>query len=170
MNLPNFLTILRIMFSPVFLYYIMIDRTDMALIVFMFVAVTDLADGWIARSTNQVTQFGKAIDPVADKFMIFLALTGIIIKFNFPIWALPLFISRDIASSICSIVIYSKYRIVQDPSKLGKLTTMLQIATILAFIINLRFEIAILWITMVISMISAVEYVIITKRKAYGEF
>ena len=157
-NIPNVLTISRFLFSPLFLYFFLVDKIELALIVFMFVAVTDLADGWIARSTNQKTKFGESLDPMADKFMIFLALVAVCIKFSFPVWAIPLFISRDIISLAGSILIYTKHKGVWKANKLGKLTTFLQIVSILVFILNMSFKMIVLWITIISSITAAIAY------------
>ncbi len=159
-NIPNVLTISRFLFSPLFLYFFLVDKIELALIVFMFVAVTDLADGWIARSTNQKTKFGESLDPMADKFMIFLALVAVCIKFSFPVWAIPLFISRDIISLAGSILIYTKHKGVWKANKLGKLTTFLQIVSILVFILNMSFKMIVLWITIISSITAAIAYLI----------
>lgn len=158
-NLPNVLTILRFVFSPIFLYLFLNDNVELGLIIFMFVAVTDLADGWIARSTKTKTKFGEFMDPMADKFMVFLAILAIIIKFDFPLWSVPLFIIRDIISLVGSILVYTKYKESWKPNVLGKLTTFLQIITILAYIIKIGFKLIILDITIIFSVLSAIVYI-----------
>jgi len=157
-NLPNVLTILRVIFSPVFLYFLLVDKVEIALVVFMFVAVTDFADGWIARSTNQKTKFGESLDPMADKFMVFLALIAIYIKFGFPAWAIPFFILRDIVSLAGSILIYAKKKGLWKANIMGKITTFLQIACILAFILDIKFKMVVLWITIASSITAAIIY------------
>ena len=157
-NVPNILTILRFILSPVFLYLLLIGREELALIIFMFVAVTDLADGWIARSTQTKTKFGESMDPAADKFMVFLALFALVRKYDFPFWAVPIFISRDIVSLCGSIIVYAKHKDNWKPNILGKVTTFLQIATILSFIIDLRLKLIFLYITLLSSFLAAIIY------------
>ena len=78
MNLPNRLTVIRIILTPVFLFLFMADfipyNNIFALIVFVIAALTDLADGKIARKRNIVTNFGKIADPIADKILVLAAL------------------------------------------------------------------------------------------------
>lgn len=160
-NLPNILTILRILFSPVFLYFLLIGKVEIALVVFMFVAVTDFADGWIARTAKQKTKFGEALDPMADKFMIFLALIGVSIKFDFPLIAIPFFISRDIISLAGSVLIYAKNKGLWKPNIMGKITTFLQIICIILYIItdiDYRIRLTILYVTIISSVIAAIIY------------
>ena len=157
-NIPNFLTILRILFSPVFFVLFIIGNDLLALIIFIAVALTDVVDGWVARTTNQKTRFGKFIDPMADKFMIFLALAALILRYGFPLWAIPLILSRDIISLCGSLLIHLKKRGVWKANKFGKLTTLLQIVVIVAYVLDF-YKIVFLWIAIVFSLITAVSYV-----------
>ena len=82
MNLPNKLTMLRIILIPVFLVLVLVDRIPLhylwALIVFLAACITDTLDGHIARSRNLVTDFGKLMDPLADKLLVMSALVAFI--------------------------------------------------------------------------------------------
>ena len=159
-NLPNLLTVSRFLLSPIFLYFIVIRRVDLALITFMFVAVTDFADGWVARSTNQKTDFGAFLDPMADKVMVFLALIGIVISFGFPLWAVPFFIFRDVISLSGSVLKYYKNKGHWSANKLGKVTTFMQVATIIAFIIQFQYMMVILYATLALSMVAGTSYIV----------
>ncbi|MBS3098059.1 CDP-alcohol phosphatidyltransferase family protein [Candidatus Woesearchaeota archaeon] len=157
LNVPNTLTILRFLLSPVFFVFLLKDKLDLALITFMFVAVTDFADGWIARFAKQETYFGRTLDPLADKFMIFLAVIALAKNFAFPFWAIPLILSRDFVS-ILGLALFSKRMKEWKVYFLGKLTTFLQVITVLAFIVSLEYKEIILWLTLAISVITAVVY------------
>src|SRR3989344_7609426 len=109
-NLPNVLTILRFLLSPVFFLFLVYNNTPWALVFFLIFALTDFADGWIARATKQATKFGEALDPLADKFMIFLAVIGLSVRFDFPYWAVPLIVLRDIVSIGGSFIYFSKLK------------------------------------------------------------
>ena len=78
MNLPNTLTLLRILLVPVFLLFLLVEQIPLhslwALLVFALASVTDALDGHIARSRGLITDFGKFLDPVADKVLVFAAL------------------------------------------------------------------------------------------------
>ena len=77
MNLANRLTILRILLVPVFMLFIFIDRTStrfIALFIFVGASLTDLCDGWLARRHNYITNFGKFMDPLADKLPLHFSL------------------------------------------------------------------------------------------------
>ena len=77
MNLPNKLTMGRIFAIPVFIVVFLMDYRIAAAVIFILAAVTDMLDGHIARKHNLVTNFGKFMDPLADKFMVFAALLSI---------------------------------------------------------------------------------------------
>ena len=168
-NLPNVLTILRFLLSPVFFLFLVYNNTPLALVFFLIVALTDFADGWIARATKQATKFGEALDPLADKFMIFLAVIGLSVRFDFPYWAVPLIVLRDIVSIGGSFIYFSKVKGKWKAKFLGKLTTFFQIITVLFFILNLQFKFIVMFFTIILSFATAVAYLlrgyyIITKQ------
>ncbi|MDP7116270.1 MAG: CDP-alcohol phosphatidyltransferase family protein [Candidatus Woesearchaeota archaeon] len=156
-NIPNFLTMLRFIFSPVFLILFLNGETGIGLVVFAFVAITDMIDGWAARTLDQKTRFGKFIDPMADKFMIALALVSLVLKFGFPIWAIPLIVLRDVVSLTGSAIVAAKKKGPWVASRLGKLTTLFQIVTVVVFIFNF-YKMIFLWIAIGFSVATAIEY------------
>ena len=156
--LPNILTLLRIALSPVFLILFLQSKNTAGLIVFLIVAVTDLIDGALARRIKQKTEFGEFIDPMADKFMIILAVIALFIKFGFPLYGLWIF-SRDIASLAGSILVHAKSKSNWKASKMGKATTFLQILTIGVFIIDSQFKYYILLLAMISSVLTAITYI-----------
>jgi cardiolipin synthase len=142
LNIPNTLTILRILIIPVFITSIIYKRYDYSLFLFMLAALTDLFDGLLARMKNQKTILGTFLDPLADKFL--LVTTYIILSvYNFiPKWITITVISRDIIIIIGWLLLYltsdtSKV----EPSLLGKITIWVQ-SLLIAYIlldINLKF-------------------------------
>jgi len=157
-NIPNVLTILRFVLSPLFFLFLIYGYTKTGLVLFLIVAITDFADGWIARATGQITKFGEMVDPLADKFMIFLAVVGLGIRFDFPYWAVPLILIRDIVSIGGSHIYFSKIKGKWKAKILGKATTFFQVLTVLFFILNLGFKFIILFITIILSIVTAAVY------------
>lgn len=157
-NIPNVLTILRFALSPVFFLFLIYGYTKTGLVLFLIVAITDFFDGWVARATGQITKFGEIVDPLADKFMIFLAVVGLSIRFDFPYWAIPLILVRDIVSIGGSHVYFSKIKKRWKTKIFGKATTFFQVITILFFILNMPFKFIILSITIVLSIVTAMVY------------
>lgn len=79
-NIPNILTIFRLILSPVIFYLIWVDRKNLALFLFILAVITDKADGVIARKSNQETAFGETIDPIADNSLIILTTVALVLK------------------------------------------------------------------------------------------
>ncbi len=157
LNIPNILTISRFALSPIFFILLLAGKLYEGLAVFVIVALTDLADGWVARSIKQKTAFGEVIDPMADKFMVFTAIIALLIKFGFPLYGLLILI-RDIVSLASSILVYSKNKGGWKPNLLGKLTTAFQVITIIAFITSINFRFIILFFAIGLSFITAITY------------
>lgn len=158
-NVPNTLTILRFVLSPVFFLFLVYGYTKTALVFFLIVALTDFADGWVARSTGQTTKFGEALDPLADKFMIFLAVIGLSVRFDFPYWAVPLIMVRDIVSIGGSFIYFSRIIGKWKAKILGKSTTLFQTLTVLLFILDLPFKSEVLLFTISLSVATGIVYI-----------
>lgn len=135
MGLANKLTLLRIFLVPVFIIFIGYNKPLYALITFLIAGLTDALDGYIARKRNEVSYFGKIIDPIADKTLIisafiFIYNSNFVVKF--PFWFVVLVISRDIYILAGSFLIYLiRGSLEIKPSVFGKATTFLQIFTVL---------------------------------------
>ena len=158
--LPNILTMLRVILSPIFLVmFLNMENFIPGLVVFLLVALTDIADGAIARHTKQRTEFGEFLDPMADKFMVILATIAVFIKFEFPTYGLVIF-TRDIVSLSGSVLIHQKKKGNWKASKIGKITTFMQISTLGSFVINAPFRFILLLATMIISIMTAKQYFI----------
>ena len=97
MNLPNKLTTARVALIPLFLLTLYLEYWLAALIIFALAAVTDALDGHIARSRGLVTDFGKFMDPLADKLLVTAALLAFIELLDVPAWAVFLIIARELA-------------------------------------------------------------------------
>jgi len=142
MNLPNKLTVLRLCLVPVLLIVGMLpDRILpfylsclICAVLFICTAVTDMLDGKIARSRNLITDFGKFMDPIADKFMVIGAMFVILYKFSnlrlLMIFTLLVVVFRELAVTSMRLVVSTGQNIVVAANKLGKLKTILQIVAI----------------------------------------
>jgi cardiolipin synthase len=161
MNLPNLLTIIRIILVPVFLILILTNYLFTAAVVFAIAGFTDLIDGTIARTFGSVTKLGANLDPVADKLLLSSAFIALTLKGLFPVWLVIIVVSRDIL--MLSIVITLKgFKIPVDtrPMIAGKLTTFFQVLTVLSALLTKDLPgINLLYIfTATITLISAAEY------------
>lgn len=143
MNLANKLTILRIILVPVFLVFISIKGIPygkpIAIAIFIIASITDTLDGYIARSRNQVTRFGKFMDPLADKLLVTAALISLVEFHIIPAWAAMIIIAREFAVTGLRAVAAAE-GIVIAASNWGKAKTVTQIIAIIMALINLNYN------------------------------
>jgi CDP-diacylglycerol--glycerol-3-phosphate 3-phosphatidyltransferase len=136
LNLPNALTLVRILLVPVLVVALTVETTGgelVAAIVFAIAAFTDGLDGYIARSRQSVTTFGKVMDPVADKLMIAAALISLVSLEKLAAWVAMVIIAREFAVSGLRIAA-GQQGVVIAASGLGKLKTIVQVVAVLALI------------------------------------
>jgi cardiolipin synthase len=132
MNLPNILTLIRVLLIPVFVILIINKLFDWALITFACAGITDGIDGLIARITHQRTELGAYLDPIADKLLISAAFITLAIIEMLPSWLAVIVITRDLIILIGLLVmILTSYSPKIRPSIVSKVTTVFQITTIL---------------------------------------
>lgn len=176
MNLPNRLTILRIILTPVFLFLFFADNIPynsfFALVVFVIAAITDFADGKIARSRNLITNFGKIADPIADKILTTTVLLCFMQKNLCSIWVIIIILTREFAVSAIRITAASQGSVI--PANIyGKIKTVMQMVfsigillliaiknDLLVEIPNLELLSAVMtWILAVVTVVSGVIYI-----------
>ncbi len=137
LNLPNALTLLRILAVPVVVVALLGETPNgdaLAAVVFALAALTDGLDGYFARSRDSVTTFGKLMDPLADKLLIIGALVSLVSLNRLEAWVAMVIIAREVAVTILR-TIADERGIVIAASWLGKLKTGLQIAAVIALIV-----------------------------------
>jgi CDP-diacylglycerol---glycerol-3-phosphate 3-phosphatidyltransferase len=136
LNLPNTLTVLRILLVPV-VVVALLDETPngdaIAAGVFALAAFTDSLDGYIARQRNAVTTFGKLMDPIADKLLIAAALIALVSLDRLAAWIAMVIIAREFAVTGLRLVAAERGVVIQA-SWLGKAKTILQVAAIICLI------------------------------------
>jgi cardiolipin synthase len=132
MNLPNFLTLIRILLIPVFVILIINKSLGWALVIFAIAGITDGIDGLIARITRQRTELGAYLDPIADKLLISAAFITLAIIEILPSWLAVIVITRDVIILLGILVmILINYRPKIQPSLVSRVTTVFQILTII---------------------------------------
>ena len=145
MNLPNKLTIFRIILVPIMVIipFLGIDEKCMGIpvqwliidLLFVIASITDKLDGYLARKNNQITTFGKFLDPLADKILVLAAMTMLVEMTKLPAWIPIIVLTREFMVSGYRLVAVEKGGKVIAASKWGKLKTVTQmIAIILAFV------------------------------------
>src|ERR671927_181843 len=136
LNLPNALTLIRILLVPVLVVALTVETpggSTIAAIVFAIAAFTDGLDGYIARSRQSVTNFGKVMDPIADKLLIAAALITLVSLHRVAAWVAMVIIAREFAVSGLRVAA-GQQGVVIPASPLGKAKTIAQVAAILALI------------------------------------
>ncbi|MEW9121873.1 MAG: CDP-diacylglycerol--glycerol-3-phosphate 3-phosphatidyltransferase [Thermotaleaceae bacterium] len=174
MNLANKLTIARIFLVPIFMI-VLLNKIPygiyMAAGIFTIAAITDTLDGYVARSRNQITKFGKFMDPLADKLLVTAALVSLVQMGKLPAWIVVIIISREYIISILRAIAAAD-GIVIAASWWGKSKTLMQIIAIIAILldnypfslINFPFSSIALWAAVGLTIISGVDYVYLNRH------
>lgn len=126
MNLPNLLSILRLIMVPVFAAVFFRDTPTAhywAAGVYALAFFTDIADGWIARHFNQITRLGRILDPLADKLMTLTVIISITVAGIIPVWAVVIFFLKEMLMGIGALVMYRRMDDVISSNWLGKAST-----------------------------------------------
>ena len=141
MNLANKLTLGRIFLVPIFLVFIAVKGipygTFIATFIFILASLTDKLDGYIARSRNQITNFGKFMDPLADKLLVTAALISLVELQIVPSWAAIVIIAREFAVSGLRTIAASEGKVIAA-SWWGKIKTVIQIVAIVLLLLQVN--------------------------------
>jgi cardiolipin synthase len=166
MGLANWLTVLRILLIPIFVTLLVYRHPVVALLVFGLASLTDLLDGYIARRRGDLTRLGAFLDPVADKLLLTSAFVTLTYLKVIPFWIAAVVVSRDLILTVGVLVIHVAGGTVHpSPSMLGKLSTVLQMATVLAAMLSFYFRALpalpklLAWVTAVFTVASGFQYI-----------
>ncbi len=137
MNLPNTLTLTRVLLIPLFVIFIINNNFGWALITFVIAGITDGIDGLLARITHQRTELGAYLDPIADKLLLFSAFITLAIVEIIPSWLVVIVVTRDIIILVGFLVmLLTSYHPKINPSLLSKMTTAFQIVTVVLVLLS----------------------------------
>ena len=134
-NIPNILSVIRIMLVAVFVYSAFCISDEVALVVFLIAGATDVLDGYLARRNNWITDLGKILDPFADKLMQCTVLVSLYIKKFIPIWFVIPFFAKELFSLLIGLVVIKKRNVVIVSRWYGKFTVCLFYLTIVVSVI-----------------------------------
>lgn len=168
MNIPNSLTILRIILIPIFIVFLLVRipyGDYLAALIFITAALTDSLDGYLARKWKQVTKLGIILDPIADKLLITAALIVLVELGRIPGWIAIVILGREFAISGFRTV-KAEEGIIIPASVLGKAKTISQIFAVLLVIlekvyqpyVNLPLGQWAMYVAVIITIVSGVEY------------
>ena len=171
MNLPNKLTILRVILIPFFVFFLISPFFDgygnyIALAIFIIASLTDMADGKIARKYNLVTNFGKFMDPLADKLLVCSAMICLVDLKLIPVWVVLIIIAREFIISGFRLVA-SDNGIVIAASYWGKFKTTFQMVMIVLMIADIPalslVTSIVMWAALILTVVSLADYLIKNK-------
>lgn len=191
MNLPNKLTIARIILAFVFILLLFMHGLGAkiaAFVVFLLASFTDLLDGYLAKKNSQITDFGRLMDPIADKILILSAFLAFVEMGLVPAWMVVIILFREVAVTGLRILALNKGRVIPADSG-GKHKTVSQVAAILAILLLIIFRAAgpiapafwsarteaiykesiyaLMLITVLLTLISGVSY-LVKNREVYA--
>ncbi|MEW8974363.1 MAG: CDP-diacylglycerol--glycerol-3-phosphate 3-phosphatidyltransferase [Tissierellaceae bacterium] len=169
MNLANKITLFRVLLVPIFMLvlYLDIDNSHIyATIIFIIASLTDTLDGYIARSRNLVTNFGKFIDPLADKVLVSAALISLVEMGKIPAWIVVIIIAREFTITGFRIIAASE-GITIAASPWGKVKTITQLLAIILVLLNnfpftylnIRMDTIMLYISLIFTVFSGYDYI-----------
>ncbi len=178
-NIANIITVVRILLAPVFVWLMLLDAGEhgvwrwLAAALFVIAIATDSVDGFLARSRNLVTDFGKIVDPIADKVLVGAALVALAVLGELWWWVVVVILVREIGITVFRFAMLSRYVIAADG--LGKLKTVFQSVAV-------SFALAPLWtivgdwivwlngvlmaIALVLTVLSGIQYLVNARRAA----
>lgn len=167
MNTANKLTLARIVIIPAFLVvlYLRVPGSQyVALVLFVLASITDFADGYIARHYNQVTDFGKFMDPLADKLLVMAALLWFVQEGRFPAWALLVVIAREFAVTALRLIAVEGGRVIAAAwsGKIKTASTMVGIC-LLFFFPSRGMDAFVMTVIVLTTLYSGVEYFVKNK-------
>ncbi len=140
MNIPNTITLIRVILIPFFVDLMIYGYHVGALAVFIAACLTDALDGMIARLTNTKTELGAFLDPMADKLLIVTSFVTLAVLELIPVWIVIIVVSRDIILSLGSLMLYiTGHTLTIRPSFMGKTTTVLQLTVITLALITVAY-------------------------------
>ncbi len=178
MNLPNKLTLFRVILIPFFLFFLLTEYGRaysrwIALGIFVVASLTDLLDGQIARKYHLVTNFGKFMDPLADKLLVCSAMIAFVELGQMPSWVVIIIISREFAISGFRLVAADN-DVVIAASWWGKFKTVSQMVMVILMIADIE-QLAlvteiVMWLALALTLISMIDYFIKNRGVMKGSF
>ncbi|MDD4844034.1 MAG: CDP-diacylglycerol--glycerol-3-phosphate 3-phosphatidyltransferase [Anaerotignum sp.] len=177
MNLPNKLTMLRVILIPVFLVVLFLVPAPMnryiAVVIFIVASLTDFLDGYLARKWNLVSNFGKFMDPLADKLLVMAALVSLVQLGDLPSWVVIIILAREFAITGFR-TLAMEANIVMAASWWGKVKTTVQMLMIIVVLLDLPFtgisivEKLLVGLAVFFTILSGADYIVKNKQVLKG--
>ena len=171
LNVPNVLTVIRILLVPVLVVALLAKTGSgdlFAAIVFAVASLTDAIDGYLARSRNSITNFGKLMDPIADKLLIVAALVVLVSLDRLAAWVAMVIIAREFAVTVLRASVGAQQGLVIPASQLGKLKTATQVLMVMGLIAFHPRPLAVtvlVYVTVAVTVLSGADYFFGLRRR-----
>ncbi|MEN8908204.1 MAG: CDP-diacylglycerol--glycerol-3-phosphate 3-phosphatidyltransferase [Clostridiales bacterium] len=161
LNIPNFLTLSRLIIVPIFGMYLFKEEYLIAVLLFVVAGITDVLDGYIARKYNLISNFGKVADPIADKLMQLTALFLLTYLNKIQFYILSILLLKEILMAIGSISLYKNDKYIVSASWYGKLSTVIFYFVIIILIIYGKNDLIsnlLIWIAVIFAIFAFYMY------------
>jgi cardiolipin synthase len=166
LTIPNVITLIRILLTPLFIIFLIQGRYGKALLVFLLAGLSDLVDGLIARTWQQKTPLGTFLDPLADKLLLSSSFVALSVFHLIPPWLTVVVISRDMTLVLGIILLkLTDIPVLIKPSSAGKCTAAMQMLTVLIVLVgtllplNPKLLVAWFWLVGGVTALSGIQYV-----------
>lgn len=167
MNLPNLITISRILLIPLLVIFLVEGKGDLALFVFILAGVGDAVDGFLARALNQQTDLGAFLDPIADKLLLVTSCITMAILNQLPAWGAVVIVSRDlIILGGIGVLLFYGHPLQIRPTFVSKVTTFLQILTVSMYMLGpdtlgsyWNYNVYLLYLASFFTIVSGLHYI-----------
>lgn len=167
MNLPNQLTLGRVVAVPFFIVFYLLGWDIVAAVLFIVASATDALDGYLARKNNLVTNFGKIMDPLADKVLVVSALVLLVESGDVAGWMLIVILAREFAVAGLRTVAAAEGKVIAAGTT-GKIKTVLQMLAVPLLLlnnwpfhyINFPMDQVLLWACVIMTVVSGTEYIV----------
>lgn len=163
-TIPNWVTLSRLLAVPIIFMVLLGDDSDrsrqIATVTFLIASLTDWLDGYLARKLNQISEFGKFLDPLVDKLLVIAALLILIELHQIPAWAVFVIIAREILITAWRGAPDAKATAIVGANIWGKAKTVMQIVAIAALFLQIPYALILFWLALALTIISGLIYVI----------
>lgn len=166
MTLANWISLIRIFLAPV-IYWLLTtgsfedgrpERIYIAFILLIFAAITDVADGWVARARHEISELGKTLDPLGDKLVILSTLIALAVQWKFPIILVFIYLFKELIQIFAGVLLLKKYKRVIPANWWGKSSTIVFFTGFGLFFINNDIGIIIIGAAILLSMVAFYSY------------
>ncbi|MBO8165425.1 MAG: CDP-alcohol phosphatidyltransferase family protein [Brevibacillus sp.] len=163
MNVPNALTLFRMLLIPIYLFVFFSSyphKIEIAYFILIIAGLTDIIDGYIARTYKMITDFGKMMDPLADKLMMLAVITSFFLTERISVWAALFFFARDIGMIVASAIFHLRGKKTVPANVFGKLTTVLFYVVFTLIMFQYPYAEIGLWIVIIFSFVTSAVYLV----------